>query len=258
MTLKRVNAGRGHSYRLDGKPVQGVTTLIGKGVPKPALPNWAARSVAEYVADADPGDLDALRRLGRDGMIKALKDVPWRDRDAAAGRGTEIHAIAERLSRGEEVRRTDAIEPIWGYVEACVRFLDEWRISVVLTETVIGSRRHRYAGTLDLIADLPDGRRALFDYKTSRSGVWGETALQLAAYRHADFYLDGDGHEQPMSELQIGTAYAVHLRPDGYSVHPIDTSNEVFDMFRCAAYIARRADDVMRSWVGEPEEWVAA
>lgn len=39
---------KSHRYRLDGDWVPGVTTLIGKGLPKPALPYWAARTVAEW------------------------------------------------------------------------------------------------------------------------------------------------------------------------------------------------------------------
>ena len=62
MTLKF--SPKAHRYWLDGKPIPGVTTLIGKGLPKPALPNWAARTVAEYVVD-NPEQVDQLRSLGR-------------------------------------------------------------------------------------------------------------------------------------------------------------------------------------------------
>jgi len=41
----------GHRYRLDGMPVTGVTTILGGGIPKPALVRWAPRVVAEWVTD---------------------------------------------------------------------------------------------------------------------------------------------------------------------------------------------------------------
>lgn len=251
MTLKRQNYGRGHGYKLDGRKVEGVTTLIGKGLAKPALASWAARSVAEYVADAEPDVLEALRTLGRDGMVKALKEIPWARRDAAGVRGTEVHSFADRLSHGEAVEVPDELA---GHVEACVAFLNDTRIAPVVTEAPCASRKHFYAGTFDMIGDLPDGRRALIDYKTSASGVWPETALQLSAYRWSDFYIDCCGKERSIAELGIDTAYAVWLRADGYDVIPVETGPEVFEMFRAVAYVARRTD-TMREWIGEAEDW---
>jgi hypothetical protein len=75
---RRVNRGRGHSYLLDGAPVPGVTTILGQGMPKPALidrrvvidleAGAAARIYIEKLAD-----LDALA----DGILRAgLVDLP--------------------------------------------------------------------------------------------------------------------------------------------------------------------------------------
>lgn len=254
MTLKRINAGRGHRYTLDGRPVPGVTTLIKKGLPAPGLMYWSAKAVAEYVADADPGDLDALRRLGRTGMVAALKGVPWGQRDQAAVRGTEVHALAEQLVHGREV---DVPDHLAAHVESCLKFLDQWRVAPVMTETVVGSRAHKYGGSLDLIADLPDGRRALFDYKTGASGIWPETALQLAAYRHADIYVGLDGREHWLEDIGVSASYAVHVRADGYDVIPVDTGEQVFAAFLDVARVAR-ITDVMDGWIGEAEPWGAA
>jgi hypothetical protein len=250
-TLRRTNYGRGHGYKLDGRKVEGVTTLIGKGIPKPALPYWSARTVAEYVADADEATLEALRTLGRDGMIKALKDIPWGQRDSAAVRGTQVHALADQLAAGMAVHVPDALA---GHVDACLSFLNDTRVAPVVSEAPCASREHRYAGTFDMIGDFPDGRRAIFDYKTSASGVWPETALQLAAYRWSDFYVDSDGAERSMAALGITCAYAVWLRSDGYDLIPVETGPDVFDMFRAVTYVARRIED-MRQWIGEAEDW---
>lgn len=250
MTLKRTNYGRGHGYKIDGRKVPGVTTLIGDGLPKPNLTYWAAGAVATYVATAGPDVLDALRSLGQDGMIKALKNIPWSQRDAAAVRGTAVHKLAERLSHGEEV---DVPDELVGYVEACVSFLNDTRIAPVVTELPVGNRTYGYGGTADMIGDFPDGRRALIDYKTASSGVWPETALQLAAYRHAEI-CSVDGHEFPMSDLRVSCTYAVWLRSDGYELIPVETSEEVFEVFKAVAAVAR-SKEVMRSWIGEAEDW---
>ena len=52
-------------------------------------------------------------------------------------------------------------------------------------------------GTLDLVAKLADGQTWLLDWKTGGKGIFREAALQLCAYRNADFYVDGNGDEQP-------------------------------------------------------------
>lgn len=39
-TIARRNHGRNHSYTVDGQKVPGVTTIIGNGLPKPALVAW--------------------------------------------------------------------------------------------------------------------------------------------------------------------------------------------------------------------------
>ena len=101
MTLK-FSPGN-HSYRLDGKPVPGVTTLLKGGIPAPALVYWSAKQVAEYVADNED-HVAQLRSMGRNPMVAALKSVPWETRDTAAVRGTDVHALAEQLVHGNEVR----------------------------------------------------------------------------------------------------------------------------------------------------------
>jgi hypothetical protein len=249
MGIVRRERGRSHSYEIDGVRAEGVTTLIGDGIPKPALTKWAAKSVAEYVADANPEFLENLRYDGRDALVDYLKNVPWNRAKAAAARGTEVHGYAERLMDGEEIEVPDALA---GHVESCVRFMDEWQPKKVLVETTVASRTWNYAGTLDLVADLPDGQRCLFDYKTTASGIYPETALQLAAYRYAEAYIGDDGTEMPMREVGIDCCKAVWVRADGYDVIPLDTGPAVFQVFLHAAAVAR-ASKTMREWVGVPE-----
>lgn len=244
---RRIDRGRNHHYEIDGARVDGVTTIIGSGMPKPALAYWAAKSVATYVADLDVTAFAELKaERGRAGLAHWLKTVPWRDRDAAAAKGTEVHKYADALIGGAEV--VDVPAELESYVDSAVKFMNEWKPRPVLTETVVASRRWRYAGTFDLIADLPDGRRVLFDYKTSRSGIWPETALQLAAYRHADFYVGDDGTEIPLSEVGITECMAVWVRPDGYAVIPLNADEQVFKAFLHVQYVSRVAS-MMRDWV---------
>lgn len=243
--LRRVSGTRfgrpTHWYEdATGARVPGVTTLLGDGLPKKALVGWGIKSVAEYAID-NWRDLSTLPISER---IKKLKAAPYAERDAAANRGTEVHALAERLSHGEEVEVPDEIA---GYVDAYVRFLDEHRVEPVHTEVTVYHTGYCYAGTLDLIARL-DGRDglALIDLKTSK-GVYGETALQVAAYRYAEKMLV-DGDAVPMPE--IAQTFVCHIRDGAYSLLPVEAGERQLVEFRHVARVARVVEDC-RSYIGE-------
>ena len=235
MTLK-FSPGN-HTYRLDGRPIPGVTSLIKGGLPAPALIKWAAKSVAEWVVD-HPDDCERLRPMGREPMVAALKATPWEARDEAGRRGTEVHTLAEKLVHGEEVEVPDELA---GHVESAVKFLDEWKPTPILTECSVAHREHWWAGRFDLIASLPDGRTICWDWKTTRSGIFAETALQLAAYSHAEFYVTDDDPGTELALPTIDECYAVWIRADGYDVIPVDAGDDTYRMFRHVAHVGRHA-----------------
>ena len=237
---------KSHRYKLDGQWVQGVTTLIGNGLPKKALMYWSAKTVAEFVAN-HPDLTEEMKRMGGVGPTVAfLKEVPWQKRDTAAVKGTEVHDLAERLVHGEEV---DVPEHLAGYVNSCVQFLDDWGLEPVLTERPCASRKWQHAGKFDFIGRTRDGRTVIGDWKTSASGIWPETCLQLAAYRHSEFYVDEDGTEHPMPE--VDGAIGVHLRDDGYSVFDMCADEDVYKAFLHVQYVARTAADMKTGWMSD-------
>lgn len=243
---------KSHRYRLDGRWVPGVTTLIKGGLPNDALKYWSARVVAEWVAD-HPDLTEQLERAGGRGpLVAALKEIPWQKRDDAAVRGTDVHALAERLVHGQEV---DVPEHLRGYVDSCVAFLDEWQPAPEIVERPVAHRAHWWAGKPDLFGSLPDGRVMLWDYKTTGSGIYAETAFQLAAYSHAEFYLTEDGNEWPIPPVDL--CAAVWLREDGYDVIPLKADDSVYREFRHLAFVAEAAKRAKGSktvpgYVGEP------
>lgn len=258
---RREDRGRNHRYLLDGEPVDGVTTVLSNGLPKPALINWAARTTAEFVADRLTLDgervladrlLADLRKLAEETarderdtwpagppgpltIANTLKGVHWADRDRAGNRGTEVHKLAERLARGEEV---EVPEELVGHVDAYLRFRDEWDPQDELLELVVGNRRHRYMGTLDLICTLPGLGYTLVDLKTNRSGPFGEVCLQLAAYRYAEFFIDPEtGTEAAMPE--VDSCAVLWLRADGYDLIPFQAGPDEFRYFLYVQQVAR-------------------
>lgn len=209
-----------HRYRLDNKPVTGVTTIIGGGVPKPALVWWAGTVVAKWALDAEnathlSGLQSSYTGEKDDQSLKFLQLLPNRERDAAAKRGTAVHDLAEQLNLTGDA---DVPEDLEGFIEGYISFLDTWQITPVLAEVIVGSREHWYSGKVDLFAQSPllqtaeeiaAGCVIEIDLKTSK-GVYMDTALQTAAYARAEFYMDG-GKERPIPP--VSKAFVAHVTP---------------------------------------------
>lgn len=237
--------------------VPGVTTLIGGGIPKPALNPWYARMVAEFV-DQNPLEVQRLRDLPpvehhgreRSALVDALCKVPTQKRDDAAERGTAIHALAEKVVAGDEVAvPAEHDGEVTGYAE----FLDTWDITPLVVEGRGANVDDFYAGTFDLIGTSPHWEgAALIDLKTS-NGVYGEVALQTAAYAKFSFYLDENGEERPMPKIE--RTFVAHIRPGGTELYSLCTSpeeiNEAYRIFLCAAYIAKTAKK-RAGYIGAP------
>lgn len=237
---------RGHRYTLDGRPVMGVTTLLNKGLPKPAIPYWAAKTVAEYVANNVDNVQAMLDSGGAGPTIDFLKKTPWEKRDQAGVRGTDVHALAEKIAHGEEVDVPEhLLDPVQGYV----RWLDEWMPEVIFTERPVGNRQWWYAGTPDIVCSI-DGQTWLLDWKTS-TGVYGESALQVASYGHAEFYVDHDGTEQPMPK--IDRYGVVHIAPNETLIYEITDPESAWKDFLHVAWTAK-ATDRIKEYLGQPVE----
>lgn len=259
MKIVRKNTARGHYYIDEdtGERVPGVTTIQSDGLPKPALLNWAGTATADYAVD----NWDELAKLPLSERLKKISGGRYEKRDAAANRGTAVHAMAERLTAGEKVTVPDELT---GYVDSCVRFLDEFDVRPVHVEVVVYSEKNRHVGTVDLIAnvllpDMPeyahiprddDGYSlGLLDWKTSKSGIFGDVALQLVAYRHSESLITAAGEVIEMPEVDFTAG--IHLTAKGYSFVPLETGPDVYRDFLYVKEAARIVAG-LRDLVGDP------
>lgn len=231
--LERRNYGSGHSYQLDGSKCPGVTTIISK-LDKPALIDWAARKSAGYAID----HWDQLSNVPLMERAKLIQDARWDSNRKAIVRGNRIHALAEKLGNTDEAQPPPEL---LSQVEAVARFLDRWDIQTLVNEGSVAHTEYRYAGTLDVIAKSPKLGTILLDYKTG-TGVWGETALQLAAYRYADLLQTsteevgprggkkaGAPKEEPM--IQVDGCYVAHVLSDDVELLPVEADEATFNTF---------------------------
>lgn len=226
MTIQRRNHGRGHSYFDGDQKIPSVTTILSAGLPKPALVDWAARMSAEYVVD----HWDQLLDMTPSQRQKAVLGARWESSRAAMARGTLIHEMAEHLAHDHEFVPPEEID---GPVRAYARWLDDWDVHPTHVEATIVNRTRRYAGTLDLLATI-GGQLWLLDVKTGK-GLFGDSALQLAAYRFAEHILVA-GAEEPMP--MIDRVGIVHVGPDTAELVPVEADLEAFRTFLYVAQVA--------------------
>jgi hypothetical protein len=244
--IRRVDTAKGHYYKdAQGQRVPGVTTIQDKGLPKPALINWAGTATAEYAVD----HWDELGQLPPAARLKRLQNARYEAKDAAARRGTEVHRAAEQLLAGKSVK---VPEEIAGHVESYARFLDEFKVEPVHVEFSVVSYKWGYAGTADLYAGLtlPDKGRVLTlnDLKTTRSGIFGDVALQMAGYLFADMWvIDGKEIEPP----KVDFCFGIHVRGDGYDLVPVEVTEQEHKDFLYAMRVGMFIDR-SRELVGAP------
>jgi hypothetical protein len=238
-----------------------VTTILSRGIPKPALMHWAAIEVAACAMDNLPALVRARGPQARAEVQDWLRHAAERKRDTAADLGTTIHGFLEAQILGQPTPEyTDVQRP---FIDAFGRFLDDWQPVYEATELTVASTVHGYAGTLDFIAHIPALGVGLLlgDYKTGKA-VYPEVGMQLAAYRRADVgWTRPDGVQVTPPETP-GGAVVLHVRPDGmdggtkagYSLREVDTSDAVFDTFLHAKAIAEATarDAVLGHVLGEP------
>lgn len=211
LTSRRYGA-HGHGYLLDGDKIPGVTKIL-NALPK-SLAQWAADAGANLAVEK----WDELSQLP---LTKRLDAIRYAHRDVvgeAATRGTEVHAMGQKLAHGEEV---DVPDEYRGPVQAYARWLDRWEIEPVASEAAICNITHRYGGRGDLWATIGkrDGAFAYIDLKTGKN-VYESAVLQSAAYDGAEiWHPDGPASEQPYTSADL--IYVAHILPDDVRMLPV-------------------------------------
>lgn len=266
---------RGRVYTINGQSLWSVTTIIGNGLPKPAIAGWQAKTIAEYAvanwrqigamlttvkmrAVPDAGyhiatDPDAVKAA-----VDWLKGAPWRESERKMNLGSAVHAEAEAVQLGTP--RPEPPLTVKRFVESFDHFLEDFNPEIEMTEATVYNLAENYAGTLDTIMTFRWGDlsvRLLGDFKTGK-GIYPDVALQLSAYEHSESVLLDDGTSVPM--LPVDGAFALHLReydpeiPEdrGYSFIPVTTGQAAWDAFRYVREVMRWMEDTSKHVLSQP------
>lgn len=234
--------------------VSSVTTIIGAGLPKPALMYWAAKMVAEKAVESHAFVGSMIESQGKEETTKWLKGAHRTYTNKKADMGTIAHMAIEAYLDGrpltdealdEELKERKVPLDMWrttkAYVSGAMEFFDQLEPEVLHSEVTVYSRKHGYAGTTDIIANMRLGGQGtvpcIIDFKTGK-GVYPEMGLQLCAYAFADFIGRADGTEEPLPE-GIRNGVIVRLTPGGgFEAVAFSLSPELLDVFLAVKGVA--------------------
>ncbi|MFH1769574.1 MAG: hypothetical protein ABH833_02810 [Parcubacteria group bacterium] len=98
----------------------------------------------------------------------------------SAEEGTLVHEVVEAIFNGDSPAVPEDIEPV---ISEFISFNNQRNIIAHQIEPQVISKKHNYAGTLDVIAEI-DGKLGVLDIKTSQA-IYRDYNIQTAAYVEA-------------------------------------------------------------------------
>jgi hypothetical protein len=167
-----------HSYVVEGEKIISVTQV---SAPKPGLMFWAAEQASEYVRRyLVPGR--AYDEIEIANLVEGARKAHSKTSGRAASIGTLAHQACETFAKSGRIERP-VNEQAGRAFDQFIRWVGEHNVKFHASEAKVFHVEHRYAGTLDLDAEV-GGQRCIVDLKTSNA-IYPEYDLQLAAYAKA-------------------------------------------------------------------------
>lgn len=190
--------------------------------------------------------------------------------------GSAVHHAAERYVLDDAM---PAVHPEAApFVDQWTRWRDTMRPKFEAVEMTVFDPHYLYAGTLDAIVVLADGKRYLIDYKTTRNDrdprgnvrqPYAEWSLQLAAYRRAPFacthrpyVVDGEDRRSPrryyISPDDIANSVVMpavdgcavlQLTPETWRMYPVRVETDAYNAFLYVREVQRFLEVIARKSV---------
>jgi hypothetical protein len=181
MSTKRRDTNKGRYYEVGGIDYPSVTTVL-QVINKPALIPWAKNMMADRIKSEfltyTPGNVSPVEWI--DAVIARAKKRPDQMKSQAADFGTRAHQVVEDIIKGKNPSVAPEFEPV---VQAFMEWYRTTRLSILESEIAVHSVVHRFAGTMDILAQV-EGELTVLDLKTS-NGIYDEYDMQVAAYAKA-------------------------------------------------------------------------
>lgn len=218
-------------YTWNGEEYPSVTSIRNLAGMPHKLSNWRTNQVIDRAMTQYQtlGQMLADPKNDPDAVAAWLRKAANEKRDAAAQLGIRVH---DHAAQGTTLDK--APPDVAPFLLQYRHWLSESGIDILLVERQVWNEEVGYAGTFDLIGRFPKtGHNWLIDIKTG-SGVYPEHALQLEAYRRAEFIGEDDVIDQAATQLlqNVGGAAILHLREDGWTFKVVPSSDKTWRAFR--------------------------
>jgi len=178
-----------HEYKLDGKRLTGVTTILGV-LNKPALVAWSANQAVDYIENNFPTVEQIMSgEVKLKDLFKEARKAWAQKRDKAGDIGTDVHKgvedyinlmISDQDGKAKEINGGHENELVQKFID----WAAENEITFVRSEVQVYSREHWYAGTCDLVFKDKDDNLWIGDIKTAKA-IYGTEFWQTAGYQIA-------------------------------------------------------------------------
>ena len=195
--LKRIYKPYGRCYvdestGIEYASVTSILSIMEKGGLMPWAKNIALNHQQQCVEAAFKGE----RLLDWKEIKKEAIKAPDADRDKKGARGTRIHNVIEReLNGGNITAELKEDAKLTAIIMQVRKWIKESNLKPLLVEAYLISKKHLYAGAVDLVArqETPEHGKQLIlvDFKTGK-GVYDTHTWQLAAYANAYHEMYGE------------------------------------------------------------------
>jgi CRISPR/Cas system-associated exonuclease Cas4 (RecB family) len=165
-----------HIHTLNGKPLMGITTVLGV-ISKPMLIQWSANMAVDYIKDNWFDKQETLE--GWEEVLKEARTAHRKKKEKAGDWGTAVHLAIENWIKlkKEEPELDDVGMKVFNQFRA---WAEENSVKFLESEKHLWSEKMWTGGIVDLVIEM-DGKRYIADIKTS-SGIYNEAFFQMAAY----------------------------------------------------------------------------
>jgi hypothetical protein len=157
-----------------------------------------------------------------------LRSAATEERDAAAELGTAVHDAATK--RQPVATASPDVAP---FLAQFYDWLDVSKATILTVERQIWNTTVGYAGTFDLLVQLPSGEVIVVDIKTGR-GIYPEHALQIIAYSLAEFVGENDVVDPVMTGHLLGASgmALLHLSEANWTWARVQPNPSMYEAFR--------------------------
>jgi hypothetical protein len=223
-----------HQYRIDGKVIPSVTSILGMIDKSRQLLKWSENLTREFLTSY-------IGMVLENTMIERAVTQYSQKRDTAGDIGHRVHDwihnfIKSIMNGTEEPSMDDLQQEVINGVMGFLKWYGEHKVEFLNTEKIVYSKKYNYVGTFDVLMYV-DGVLTLGDYKTGKS-IYPETKLQLAGY---DLAL-----QEELKDLIVKQYLILHFNKDNatFEAVPYKPDKQSFKVFTDILYLKRYLAEV--------------